>query len=195
MTDNVLNEMMGDDLFSECNEHCSECSEHFTDKELGINEKDYLDKNGHYKDKTGNEYNCDRNYLTFKKFYEYFVSKMEPTKEDFYILKNNYNNNKDYDYSFVKSPSLKYLLFDEPLPTTNVSLHSTKKDDPYFHLLDIEIREIMNDLIMLLKTSEDYNFKKNIVEKIKQIKKTDYIFTDKENSEIIIPLLIYSKKH
>jgi hypothetical protein len=170
--DKVLKEMMGDDLF--------------TDTELGINEKDYLDKDGYYKDNHGNEYNSDRHYLTFKKFY----SNMKPIKEDFYILSHHYNLHsnykyymsnylkKNYDYSFIKSPVLRYLLFDESYNNDNI------KNDPYFSLLDIEIREIVKSLIKLLKTSEDWDLIHNIVDKIEQIKKTDYIFTKKETNDI-----------
>jgi hypothetical protein len=177
----VLKELMGDDLF--------------TDKELGLNENDYLDKNGHYKEDSGHKYFNDRNYLTFKKFY----SNMKPTKEDFYTLNHYYRLHsiyksymsnyltKDYDYSFVESPVLRYLLFDESYNNDNI------RNDHYFSLLDIEIREIMKNLIMLLKTSEDYDLINDIVEKIEQIKKTDYIFTEKEKKETIIPLLIYTK--
>jgi hypothetical protein len=169
LIDKETQELMGDEIF--------------TDKELGLNENDYLDKKSHYKEDSGRKYFNDRNYLTFKKFY----GKMEPTKEDFNILRNNYNNNKeDYDYSFVKSPVLRYLLFDESYN------NDTVKNDPYFPLLDIEVREIVKNLIKLLKTS-DYDLKKDIVEKIEQIKKTDYIFTEKEKKETIIPLLIYRK--
>jgi hypothetical protein len=161
----------------------------FTDKELGLNENDYLDKNGHYKEDCGRKYFNDRNYLTFKKFHSKMKQTHEVTKKDFNILRNNYNNKEDYDYSFVKSPVLRYLLFDESYNNDNV------KNDPCFPLLDIEVREIMKNLIKLLKTSENYDLMSDIVDKIEQIKKTDYIFTEKEKKETIIPLLIYSKKH
>jgi hypothetical protein len=178
-SDKELKELMGDDIF--------------TDTELGINKNDYLDKDGHYKDYHGNGYSSDRNYLTFKKFYK----KMKPAKEDFSILNHYYNlhsyyhklrgslNKKEYDYSFVKSPSLRYLLFDEPMPQSD-------DNDPYFSLLDIEIRKIMKKLIELLDT-EDWELKNEIIEKISKINKTDYIFTKKEESKTFIPLLLYEK--
>jgi hypothetical protein len=172
--DEVLKEQMGDELF--------------TDKELGINKNDYLDKDGHYKDYHGNGYSSDRNYLIFKKFYK----KMKPAKEDFYILNKYYNlhsyyknDKKEYDYSFVKSPSLRYLLFDEPMPQSD-------DGDPYFPLLDIEIRKIMKKLIELLDT-EDWELKKEIIEKISRINETDYIFTKKEKSETFILLMLYEQ--
>jgi hypothetical protein len=155
----------------------------FTDKELGINENDYLDENGHY---SGYEYHKDRDYLTFQKFYK----KMKPTKEDFNILSSYFGNysfiEKDYDYSFVKSPSLRHLLFDEPLPQSD-------KNDPYYPLLDIEIREIMKNLITLLKTTDNQTLKNNVCKKIEQIKVSDYIFTEKEKMETCIPLLLFKK--
>jgi hypothetical protein len=159
-------------------------TELFTDKELGINENDYLDENGYYKDYNGYEYHKDRNYLTFKKFY----GMMKPTREHFYILRRYYNtysfHEKDYDYSFVKSPSLRYLLFDEPLPESD-------KNDPYFSLLDIEIRKIMKGLITLLNETEERELQIDILEKIKKINETDYIVTEKEKEETFIPLLLY----
>jgi hypothetical protein len=154
----------------------------FTDTELGINESDYLDENGQYKNY--GEYHKDRDYLTFKKFYK----KMKPTKEDFNILNSYYGTysffRKDYDYSFVKSPSLRHLLFDEPLPEDD-------KKDSYFSLLDIKIRKIMEKLIGLLHDTKDQKLMNNVCERISQIKKTDYIFTEKEKRETFIPLLLY----
>jgi hypothetical protein len=170
-------------------------------QELMGDDQDYLNKDGYYKDNQGWEYSSDMYYITFKKFYKDFVSKMKQTKEDFYILSENYKLHsnykfymsnyykKDYDYSFVESPVLRYLLFDEPYNNDNI------KNDPCFPLLDIEIREIMKNLIMLLKTSKDLNLIYEINEKIEQIKKTDYIFTDKEKKETIIPLMIYKKDY
>jgi hypothetical protein len=159
----------------------------FTDTELGINENDYLDEQGYYKDYNGYEYQKDRNYLSLKKFYK----NMKPTREHFYILRGYYNTysfvEKDYDYSFVKSPSLRYLLFDEPLPQSN-------KNDSYYCLLDIEIRKVMKDLITLLHKTEDHKLKNDILDKINRIMKTDYIFTEKENRETFIPLLLYENK-
>jgi hypothetical protein len=176
-SDKILKELMGDELF--------------TDKELGINKNDYLDKDGHYKDSGGYEYLRDRNYLTFKKLYD----TMKPEKNNFNILNKYYNlhsyynrlgssdNKKEYDYSFVKSPSLRYLLFDEPLPQSD-------DDDLYFPLLDIEIRKVMKKLIELLDT-EDWDLRNDILDKINKIKETDYIFTEKEKRETFIPLLLY----
>jgi hypothetical protein len=156
----------------------------FTNAELGINENDYIDEHGHYKDYNGNEYRRDRDYLSFKKIYDM----MKPTREHFYILRSCYNTHsfhkKDYDYSFVKSPSLRYFLFDEKLPESD-------KDDKYFSLLDIEIRKIMKDLIALLNKTEDQKLKKGIIKKINKIKETDYIFTKKENDETFMPLFLY----
>jgi hypothetical protein len=168
--DKEIQELMGDDIF--------------TDEELGININDYLDESGYFKDYHGYEYHKDRDYLTFKKFYK----NMKPTKEDFDILRSYYNTDsfvkKDYDYSFVKSQSLRYLLFDEPMPQSG-------KDDKYFSLLDIEIRKIVEKLITLLNKTEDYELRKDILAKINKIKNTDYIFTKKENDETFIPLLLY----
>jgi hypothetical protein len=156
----------------------------FTDKELGINENDYLDERGEYKDYHEYEYHKDRDYLTFKKFY----GMMKPTREHFYILRDYYNtysfHKKDYDYSFVKSPSLRYLLFNEPLPESD-------KNDPYYSLLDIGIRKIMKDLIALLNRTEDWDLRNDILAKINKIKNTDYIFMEKEKEETFIPLLLY----
>jgi hypothetical protein len=169
LIDKEIQKLMGDDIF--------------TDDELGLNENDYLDKNSHYKDFGGYEYLRDRNYLTFKKFYK----KMKPTKEDFNILRKYYNTSsfvkKEYDYSFVKSSSLRYLLFDEPLPQSD-------DDDLYFPLLDIEIRKAMKKLIELLDT-EDWDLRNDILDKINKIKETDYIFTEKEKRKTFMPLLLY----
>jgi hypothetical protein len=170
------------DIYFDC--ETGEIVESFSDKELGINKNDYLDENGYFKDYHGYEYNKDRYYLIFKKFYKI----MKPTKEDFDILRSYYNIysyiKKDYDYSFVKSPSLRHLLFDEPLPQSD-------KDDKYFPLLDIEIRKVMKSLITLLNKTKDHTLKNDILAKINKIKNTDYIFTEKEKGETFIPLLLY----
>jgi hypothetical protein len=158
----------------------TEVYEKMINKEIGIDENDYLNEEGYYKDYNGNKYNKDRNYLIFKKLYE----NMEPTKEYFYTLKNYYKEGSDY--SFVKSPSLRHLLFDEPLPQSG-------KNDKYFNLLDIEIRMIMTELINLLSTNNQ-TLKKDVIEKINKIKETDYIFTEKESRETVILLLIDNKQ-
>jgi hypothetical protein len=163
--------------------------ESFTDSELGIDVNDYLDEEGNFKNYHGYyEYYKDKNYLIFKKFYEI----MTPTKEDFDILRHYYNTysffKKEYDYSFVKSPSLRHLLFNEPLP------QSEKCGDKYFSLLDIEIRKIMNDLIILLNKTKDFTLRDDILEKIEKIKNTDYILTEKEKDETFLPLLLYENK-
>jgi hypothetical protein len=162
-----------------------ELFESFTDSELGIDVNDYLNEDGNYKDYTGNKYYEDMDYQIFKKFYKI----MEPTKDDFYILRSYYNSfhKKDYDYSFVKSLSLRHLLFNEPLP-------QSCKNDPFYSLLDIKIRNVMKGLIKLLNTTRDQTIKNDILGKIEEIKKTDYIFTEKENEETFIPLLLYRKK-
>jgi hypothetical protein len=74
-------------------------------------------------------------------------------------------------------------LFDEPMPKSG-------RNDKYFPLLDIEIRKIMADLIALLNKTADENLIADILAKIKKIKCTDYIFTEKENWETFIPLLL-----
>jgi hypothetical protein len=173
--------MRNDDIFSDL--------ELYDDSELGININGYLDENGEFKDYHGHEYHKDRDYLTFRKLYEKIKV---PTREDFYILRNHYNIfpflKKDYDYSFVKSPSLRHLLFDEPLPQSDTN-------DPYYHLLDIEIRNIMKNLITLLNKTEDLTVKNKILDKINKIKNTDYIFTEREKRETFIPLLLYENNN
>jgi hypothetical protein len=79
-------------------------------------------------------------------------------------------------------------LFNEDLP-------SEKCGDKYFSLLDIEIRKIMNDLIILLNKTEDFTLRDDILDKITKIKNTDYIFTKKEKEETFLPLLLYKKKY
>lgn len=109
----------------------------YSDKELGLKEYDYLDKNGHYIDYTGKLYRNDKSYLTFKKFY----NKMKPTKDDFDFMKLHFN--RDNDYSFVKSPSIRHLLFNDIL------LENIDKNDPFYSLLNYDKRKIMYELIEL----------------------------------------------
>jgi hypothetical protein len=159
-----------------------EVKEAFTDEELGINKNDYLNEDGIYKDYTGNKYHNDRDYEIFKIFYNI----MKPTKEDFYTLR--YYLKKEYDYSFVKSPSLRYLLFGETFPETG-------DNDKYFCLLDIEIRKIMQKLIpkMIDKKKRDVN--KEVCARVKKILDTDYILTKKENDKTFMLLLIAEKEN
>jgi hypothetical protein len=167
------------DIYFDC--ETGEIVESFSDKELGINKDEYLNEDGHFKDFHGGKYNEDRDYQAFKKFFK----TMKATKDDFDILRSYYH--KDNDYSFMKSPSLRHLLLDEPLP-------QKQGRDKYFVLLDIEIRKIMQDLIALLKKTKDEDLKDKILAKIKKIKSTDYIFTKRETDETFMPLLIYEKE-
>lgn len=158
----------------------------YSDEELGIDEKDFLDEHGHYKDFQGNEYNGKKHYLMLQKFY---LEEMKPTKDDYDFIESHYKESykENYDYSFIKSPSIRHLLLNEPLPDTDT-------DDPYFILLDYEIRAKIYKLIELLDETENINLKNAILDKIDELHTEDYIVTKWEYRKLLILELIRKKK-
>jgi hypothetical protein len=102
---------------------------------------------------------------------------MKPTKDDFDFLKLHFRG--DNDYSFVKSPSIRHLLFND------IKLDDIDKNDPYYPLLNYDKRKIMYELIELLqlKTIDDDDYDV-ITENILRILKDDnYIYTDNEKNK------------
>jgi hypothetical protein len=157
----------------------------YSDKELGINTEDYF-IDGHYKDYTGNEYDGKQNYLILRKFY---LEEMKPIKDDFSFIELHYEiiyYKEKYDYSFIKSPSIRHLLLNEPLPDTD-------KNDPYFILLDYEKRAKIYKLIELLDKTENINLKNAILDKIDELHTEDYIVTKWEYHKLVIYDLIRKK--
>jgi hypothetical protein len=165
----------------ECSDYLNEQLKEYypySDKELGIDIKDYDFNKGE-----SQKYHDKKNYLTLQKFY---LTNMKPIKDDYFFLESHYHYIEKYDYSFIISPSIRYLLLNESLPETDIN-------DPYFVLLDYKKRIKIHKLIELLDETENFDLKNKILDKINELQTGNYIITEWEYRKLLISNLIRKK--